>query len=48
MRKVIASAFVSLDGVMQPRAGLVKTASFALETPTEAETARRERMLSEG
>jgi hypothetical protein len=28
-------------------AGAVETASFALETPAEAETARRERMASE-
>lgn len=57
MRRVIAGAFVSLDGVMQAPggpeedhtpAGSVKTGSFALSTPTEAELVRRERMKQEG
>lgn len=47
----VVSSSVTPAGVLAATyrpAGPVKTASFALETPTEAETARRERMASEG
>lgn len=42
---------ISLSGVIvayYERAGEVKTGSFALETPTEAELARRRRLKEEG
>lgn len=47
----LASQAVSTTGVVMAvyeRAGAVRTGSFALETPTEAEIARREQVAREG